>query len=418
MKTELTRREALAGILAATAASGASDPLSGAALYSDVVKYAGMGGHRTGSNVDMLTSQWIHDELTKAGFEAGYLECAPRRVFDLKTCSVSVENANFQADPEWFPTATGPKGVTALLSLEAAKGKIWVLEDPRGGLALDAAIKDRVNDAGKNGAVGAIVAVRTPSGELLGRAVPPDKLETPWCSIPLVGVAYKDRDALLSHARNGTKATLIIDGDDKKNVRPRNANGKTGKGKDPLVVTTPISAHTQSGGERGPGVALFLGLARWLGKREPKCRYLFSGNTGHETRGTGAYALLDTLPPPKNVKAWLHMGACISNWHTTAGLDRDAVMRRSGLPNFVCAAELLPILAKAFANIPDAKPRTNDAGGELTEYLRRGYRAYGFFGSNPVFHTFADGPEQTGPELLEPVGRALAKSLELIEEMA
>jgi hypothetical protein len=415
----ITRRETLTALTgAATLGFAAPDPLSGAALYADVVKYAGIGPHRTGSAADMATSQWIHDELAKAGLEAGYLKCAPRRVFDLKTCFVTVGEKRYQADPEWFPTATGPQGVTAELSLEPAPGKIWVLEDSRGGLQLDNAIKDRVNEAGRKGAAGAVVAIRTRSGELLGRPAVPEKLETPWCSVPLAGAAYKDRDALFEHARAGAKATLIIDGDDKKNVKPRNANGKFGSGKDLIVVTTPISAHTQSGGERGPGVALLLGLARWLGKREPKCRYLFSGNTGHETRGTGAYALLNTLPAPNGVKAWLHMGACISNWRTTPGLDREAVMRRSGLPNFVCAADLQAVLLKAFANIPDAKPRTSDAGGELTEYLRRGYRAFGFFGTNPVFHTFGDGPEQTGPELLEPVGRALARALELIEEMA
>ena len=51
----------------ALAAEGA-DPLSGAGLYRDVVHYAGMGGHRTGTTVDMATSEWMRGILDEAGF--------------------------------------------------------------------------------------------------------------------------------------------------------------------------------------------------------------------------------------------------------------------------------------------------------------------------------------------------------------
>ncbi len=439
----LNRREAMQGLGGALGAawlsgSGAlafgapdkdSDPLGGQSLYRDVVYYTGMGGHRTGSAVDMKTSEWLYGELKKAGFEADYLLCAPRRIFDLKRCTVEVGGMTYPGDPEWFPTATGPKPVKAPLAkladgapLESLKGKIWVLEDAKGGLALDNAIKEKVNQAGKAGALAAVVAINTASGELLGRSAPPERNEAPWCSIPLVGVAYKHKAALFAAAERGAEAAVIVDGEDKPGVRPRNAMGRIGKGKDLIVVTTPISALTQSGGERGPGVALFLGLARWLGKRQTKCRYIFSGNTGHETRGTGAYALLDILPPPKEVKAWLHMGATIANWNIAAPgqaalLTREAALRRGGTPSFAAAPELVPLLEKSFANLPDLKPRTDNLQGELAEYLRRGYRAYGFFGASKVFHTWGDDDKQTGPELLEPVGRALARSLELIEEM-
>ena len=440
----LTRRAALQGVggllgaawlsssdaLAFGAPASDGDPLSGQSLYRDVVRYTALGGHRTGSAVDMKTSEWLRDELKKAGFEAEYLPCAPRRIFDLKKCTVEVGGVTYPGDPEWFPTATGPKPIKAPLALlaegaplESLKGKVWLLEDAKGGLALDNALKEKVIQAGKAGALAAVVAINTASGELLGRSAPPERNEAPWCPIPLVGVAYKHKAALFAAAQKGTEAAVIVDGEDKAGVRPRNAMGRIGSGKDLIVVTTPISALTQAGGERGPGVALWLGLAHWLGKRQPKCRYLFSGNTGHETRGTGAYALLDMLPPPKEIKAWLHLGATIANWNITAPgqtamLDRAAVLRRGGTPSFAAAPELVPLLEKAFANLPDLKPRTDNLAGELAEYLRRGYRAYGFFGASKVFHTWGDDDKQSGPELLEPVGRALARSLELIEEMA
>ncbi|MCL5746483.1 MAG: hypothetical protein M1541_21555 [Acidobacteria bacterium] len=85
---------------------------------------------------------------------------------------------------------------------------------------------------------------------------------------------------------------------------------------------------------------------------------------------------------------------------------------------FISAPSLVPLLTKAFADIPDLRPTTEAALGELPEYLKRGYRAFGFFGGNRVFHTWGDGPGETAPEMLEAVARALARSLETIEEMS
>jgi hypothetical protein len=172
-------------------------------------------------------------------------------------------------------------------------------------------------------------------------------------------------------------------------------------------------------------VAIFLGLARCLGRRSPRARYLFSGNTGHEERGSGAYALLDQVPPPDQVKGWLHLGASISNRHALYedGLAddspawRERTLRRGGTPNFACAEDLLPLLTEAFADIPELVPRAMGGRGELEEYLRRGYRAFGFYGANRVFHTWADTADETAPELLEPVARACARALEAIERM-
>ena len=65
--------------------------------------------------------------------------------------------------------------------------------------------------------------------------------------------------------------------------------------------------------------------------------------------------------------------------------------------------------------VPDLKPRTVLPGGELKAYMEHGYRSFGFFGGNRYFHTVVDGPEQTAPELLEPIARGLADALLAIE---
>jgi hypothetical protein len=410
-----------------------ADPLAGEALYRDVVYYAGMGGHRTGTTVDMATSEWMRSILDQAGFETELVEIPPKRLFELKECTVTVEGVEYQGDPEWFPTATGPTSVTGPLALlaegapvESIAGRILVVEDTEEDLRLSREIQAQADRAGRAGALAVIAVIHTYSGELLGRsAVYDDHNEEPWCSVPLVGMAGKHGAALLDAARRGVEASVLIVGDDRPGVRPLNVNGWIGQGEELIIVTTPISALTQSGGERGPGVAIFLGLARWLGQRSPGARYLFSGNTGHEERGSGAYALLDQVAPPEEVKGWLHLGASISNRHALYedGLADDSpewwerTVRRGGTPNFACSEDLVPLLTEAFADIPELVPRAIPGAGELEAYLRLGYRAFGFYGANRVFHTWADTADETAPELLEPVARACARALEAIEQM-
>jgi len=43
------------------------DPLAGQRLYADVERYASFGIHRYGTEGDRLTTDWIADEMRKAG---------------------------------------------------------------------------------------------------------------------------------------------------------------------------------------------------------------------------------------------------------------------------------------------------------------------------------------------------------------
>jgi hypothetical protein len=47
--------------------------------------------------------------------------------------------------------------------------------------------------------------------------------------------------------------------------------------------------------------------------------------------------------------------------------------------------------------------------------MKAGYRTFGIAAGHRFHHTPADSPEMTGPEILEPVGRALINTIEAIE---
>jgi hypothetical protein len=234
--------------------------------------------------------------------------------------------------------------------------------------------------------------------------------------MPVVGVAPKHGEVLRAAAARGERATVVVDGVDRTDGHAVTTVGRIGDGDRTIIVTTPSSGLSYSGGERGPGVALMLGLARWVAQRDPGASYLFSANSGHELMGLGVYPLMDVVPPPDRVTCWLHLGSGIANWHwvpTSSGLEKRII--RGGIQNFVASPELVPLLEESFAHIDGLTPRTKAPGGELAHYMRVGYRSFGFFGGNRYFHTVVDVADQTAPELLGPVGRGLAKALLAIE---
>ena len=101
----------------------AHDPLSGPALYADVVTYAGFGDHRTGTPAEAATTDWLSDQLRTAGYQ---LERQPfgLPVFDLEDASVEVGGRRLNAFPLWTPQAGEAVGP---LSLEARPGAFIML---------------------------------------------------------------------------------------------------------------------------------------------------------------------------------------------------------------------------------------------------------------------------------------------------
>ena len=77
--------------------------------------------------------------------------------------------------------------------------------------------------------------------------------------------------------------------------------------------------------------------------------------------------------------------------------------------------DLVPLLTTTFAGLAGLTPTVERAVGEFEFMLKAGYRSFGIAAAHRFHHTPADSPEMTGPEILEPVGRALVKTVEAIE---
>jgi len=209
-----------------------------------------------------------------------------------------------------------------------------------------------------------------------------------------------------------------IRGRDEIEAKSSNVVAKLVRGDKWIVVTTPLSGWFTCAGERGPGVALFLGLARWAEERSGEHSLMFLGNTGHELDQVGAHHTLEgNAPPTEDVSMWIHLGASITarDYQTGNGKPRPLdKIHPDG--NLVATKDLGPIVESAFAKIEALTPRTEGpVFGELKDFMEAGYNAYGFFGSFLYFHTTLDTGAVTTPGLLEPVGAAIMQTIEAID---
>jgi hypothetical protein len=268
-------------------------------------------------------------------------------------------------------------------------------------------------EAARQGARAAVVMAVTPSGELFGHGLraPP--------ALPTMMVGAKHRERLLAAANAKAQARVLIQSQATANAQAYEVEGRLDRGPKRIVVSTPTSAWFASAGERGPGVALFLGLARWLAGRQSAVSYTFVASSGHELYGVGKKSYLEAhAPKPAETLAWLHLGASIAVYEFERTPDgmRSTGRAQRGSRLLTNDDGLLGMLQSSFQGVGQFEPRkSTDARGELALMFDAGYRAFGFEGGHAYFHAPNDLPFVTGPDILEPVGNALRRTLLALE---
>src|SRR5258706_9284081 len=84
--------------------------MTGAYLYKDVQAYAALGEHRTATEVDRKTSQWLRQQLEGFGFSAR-LEPFTVRQFFLERAELTLDSATkIPCVPLWPPLAISRGG--------------------------------------------------------------------------------------------------------------------------------------------------------------------------------------------------------------------------------------------------------------------------------------------------------------------
>ncbi|HYL99898.1 MAG TPA: hypothetical protein VEZ90_13160, partial [Blastocatellia bacterium] len=116
-----------------TGAPPISGPLSGSALYSEIIAYYNFGEHRTATTPDQKTSDWLAGLLRKAGFHPSFQSFNVDQFF-LKKAQLVTGADPIASFPLWPPRATGQEPIKDRLALfptrDSIRGRIAVVRFP------------------------------------------------------------------------------------------------------------------------------------------------------------------------------------------------------------------------------------------------------------------------------------------------
>lgn len=395
---------------------------NGDVLYEKVKKFVSLGEHRTATTGDSLTAEWLKSELDSAGAKVSFVEF-PLQQFFFESGKLSVDGQSADIFPVW------PVKERALLSQTApvvdgdksdkkvgVKGKLVLtrLKHTHGGSSPETVAQ--IQPFIEAGATGILAVTENSTGEIV--ALNTFKDQQAW-AIPVFLVAPKDTSLVLAAIAKKSNVSLEVKGE----LRPakgRDVVAKIGSGRHHVVISTPTSGWFTTGGERGPGIAIWLGLAKWAAANKEKFldyTFVFTGNAGHELSIQGAYAFVDkAAPKPEETKLWIHLGAgvAVRQWSEQNGqwVLSDSVDDKRGI---YYAESVAPAFEKTFSHVKAKKVKgtkenesTVKPGGEGALFKEKGYNnlvslAY----SHRYHHVKSDDEKATSPKLLWDLEQAL-----------
>jgi hypothetical protein len=400
-----SRRTFLVGSAALPVAAAAMAELPvdlQAGVAADLDKYIGFGSKQAGGAGDNACGTWLAAQIESLGFKVERQEFSTP-FFEPVRSELLCGDTKALLWPQPVVVQTGPDGITGpLVRIDRAgrieaplEGAIALLDLPFGrwSSALAQPIREPIAAAFAARAKAVVVITNGPTGKIIalnadGRA--------PMFGGPVALLAPENADPFFAAALRRAPATMIVRGNGGRRAA-FNFVGRIDRGKPRwLVVSTPRSGWHVCAGERGPGIAAWLWLARWASRAVRNHNLAFVCNSGHEYEYLGAAQALKTFTPkPADTHFWLHLGANVAarDWHETVGQWRplpsvDAQRFLSISPS------LLPVAREVFAgHVGLEVPYSSDtfSAGELTEIIAAGYeRAAGVFGIHRYHHVADD----------------------------
>ena len=396
--------------------------LTGAKLYNDVQHYSDLGEHRTATPGDWKTADWLAARLTDAGLRTTREPFTIPQFF-LDRFRLEVAGKAVPAFPMWYPASTGPRPVTGHLqavtgreSWPDLKGKIAFLEISYAGGSItpQTGQLEVIAKLAAAGAVGVAGVTAAPSGELMALNAQAGTNSLP---IPVMLLGKRAADRL----KDGQPASILIGGRLDTAATAYEVVGHLDRGGPLLVVSTPASGWFHCAGERGTGIALWLGLAKRAAERK-NVSYIFVASSAHELDGRGVRSFLEHhAPKPPEVACWVHLGASIASydWDLSTATPKRLPRVFAGTRLMCNRPDLLSLLRNTFSETAYKPEQVTDPPGELAFIFQQGYRALGFAGGHAYHHAPGDTADRTtGPNLLEPVARALARTFDSLESIA
>lgn len=397
-------RRAVLGAGGLLTMAGAADalPISERSIEADLKRYVAFGEKRAGGPGDTACGDWLAQELATLGYRIERQTfLAP--FFETSRAALTVGTASAPVHPQPIVVTTGAEGVTGRIVRVDAKGRftgsldgaIALVDLPfaRWSTLLAPAARKPIQAAFAAGAKAVVAITNGPTRKVI--ALNADGRE-PMFPGPVALLAPDAADPFLDAATRGAVGRLVIEGQGGR--RPAfNFVGRLDRGKARwLAVSTPRSGWFGCAAERGPGVAVWLDLARWAIAALPDANLAFICNTGHEYEYLGAAeAMKQIAPPVPATRFWLHLGANVAarDW-------RELLASAMPLPSadsqrvLSISPELLPLARKIFEGQVGFEAPVSSAvlaAGELEEVIKAGYApAAGVFGAHRFHHVAED----------------------------
>ncbi|MFB9269108.1 hypothetical protein ACFFWD_39380 [Bradyrhizobium erythrophlei] len=412
---------AMVAILMLDHSAAAEDFLSGPNLYADVARYASFGLHRFGSPGDRATTDWIADELQAAGLRVEFQRVLLGRQYVVERASAEAGGSSVEATPFWWPPEDKASfRLTAPLVRDGdVAGKILWIELPFDrGAYLGAVHRAAIAQAAARGPAAILLVIGNPADDRFAYNVTQE--DKPW-PVPVMVAAGKDRGVFEPAAASGAPVTFDVSGHYDTNVAGRNVVARLGDGAGPsIVVSTPLTGWYGCACERGPGIANFLALARTAAAEKWRGNFTFVATVGHEIGHGGMELFLKHgAPSPQDTLAWVHFGSSNACYAVSAGAQGPVrADRADGERVLVVSASAVSLAGEALAGIEARRMvAEKQAVGELRDVHTAGYPNFlGLAGRHRTFHTPADDPGATGPDILEPVARAFVDAVRKISE--
>ncbi len=350
--------------------------------------YEEQGIHRTGTQVDQVSGDWLQNEVRESGLTPARESFSISRI-DPLNAALSAEGRRIEGVALFdggFTDASGVSGRLGKLGSDVPIGLTEAAPNTVGAGPLAAARRQNAHRA---------IVVVTRGGR---PGLCPSNSESflhPF-GPPVLQVSSEENNTLSELARTGAEVTLIAQ------VRrtPAEAFNVTASipGSDgtlpPLVIMTPRSGWWTCASERGGGIACWLELMRAMRGMKPARDVLFVASSGHELGQLGIEIYAQRRPELiKHSRAWIHFGANIG------------AAQQPGNTIQASDDEMENILAQGFAAagvaIDRRVPRGTVPGGEAGVVHRGGGRYMSLIGSNALFHNPADrGPDAVDPNAI------------------
>lgn len=360
-------------------------------LYEIVKDYADLGIHRTGTDVDRATADWIESHLRTRAANVLRQDYS-FNFFEAKT-RVILDGDEISSMPLYYQT---------IGDLKTDNVAIAEFGDGQHGSGLDNVLETMINTAMSEGYEALVIATCGETGGLVAINCEPVLRN----KIPVILVPGRYSNTLKTSSIAVEYSSII---------KPGVSTNITGHWNEsstepPFVITTPMSGWFTCAGERGTGIAVALHVAEWLSKHMPHVPLKLMVPSGHELGFYGAYRLAETVTAPP--RAVLHLGSCIA----ACGAQMQGIIHASTTNSDAVKKALSPM------NIKPEHPQNHlnpDCWvGESQCWAKIGMPMLSVAGISPLFHTPDDTAEKaTSPELLRLTTDCISKAaLALIQD--